>query len=164
VTATYRRRWSTIQMKAARSLSTTVTVCKSTGRHIPEGFGLQHQRRRNQWRMQNFRESVRKLLSVLSVVCGQKLGNPHEEARRNEPHASWSRQRLERQFRILRLSQRYSATESVKEIPTSFKIHRQISDHYKELSRTWEADSRSASKAFQRFNTSTARGPCWTLS
>jgi len=72
----------------------------------------------NQWRAQNVRESVRKLLSVFCVVRRQKLGNPHEEAARNEPHASWSRQRLERQFRILRLSQRCSPTESVKEIPT----------------------------------------------
>lgn len=45
VTAMYRRRCSTLEMKAARSLSTPVTMCKSMGRYIPEGFGLQHHRR-----------------------------------------------------------------------------------------------------------------------
>jgi hypothetical protein len=45
VTATYRRRCSTIEMKGARSLSTPVTMCKSMGRYIPEGFGLQHHHR-----------------------------------------------------------------------------------------------------------------------
>jgi hypothetical protein len=44
VTATYRRRCSTIEMEAARSLPVPVTVCKSMGRYIPEGFGLQHHR------------------------------------------------------------------------------------------------------------------------
>lgn len=45
VTATSRRRFSTLEMKAAMSLSTPVTVCKSMGRYFPEGFGLQQHRR-----------------------------------------------------------------------------------------------------------------------
>jgi len=45
-----------------------------------------------------------------------------------------------------------------------FTIHCQTSDHYKELSRTWEAESRSAVKAFKGFNNKITGGSCWTVS
>jgi hypothetical protein len=121
---------------------------------------------KRQWRLQNLeRKHSETRIGLIARGVPTEVGKNHAKKQCEVATHFLVEARLNKQFSMPTASSAiFPNRKSKRNFRLSFTFHCQTNEHYKERSRTWEADSRSAAKAFQRVSTKTAGCRCWTVS